>query len=51
MKEPVVSTKLASISRAQEIKFLQHRLALIRELERLLKQESAKLRPAKPKPC
>jgi hypothetical protein len=41
MKQPTASTKRASISRAQEITFLQHRLAFIRELERMLEQQSA----------
>jgi hypothetical protein len=41
MKQPTASTKRASTSRAQEIAFLQQRLAFVRELERMLKQQSA----------
>jgi hypothetical protein len=51
MKQTAAMTKPVFISQAQEITFLQHRLELIRELERLLEQESSKLRAAKPKAC
>jgi hypothetical protein len=45
MMRPASSTKRAATSRAQEIMFLQNRLALIRKLERMLKQRSTSVRP------
>ncbi|HLH57393.1 MAG TPA: hypothetical protein VKY92_27690 [Verrucomicrobiae bacterium] len=49
MMRPAGSTKRAATSRTQEIMFLQNRLALIRKLERMLKQRSTSVRPARPK--
>ena len=51
MKQRAMSTKRRSSLRAQRITFLQHRLAFICELERRLKEQSAKLGAAKLKAC